>query len=106
MNSRWVAARSRWVAASSRSPARPSASVSRESRLPELLDRVRNLEAALATNRRIGMAVGILMSSLKVTDTEAFDLMRVVSQRTNRRVRAVADEVIDTGTLDRTEPHM
>ncbi len=60
-----------------------------------------NLEAALASNRRIGMAIGILMASLKITDEQAFDLLRMTSQHTHRKLREVAEEVILTGAVPR-----
>jgi hypothetical protein len=67
-------------------------------------ERVANLNRALETNRRIGVAVGVLMSIHKVTDEQAFDLLRVASQNSNRRLASVAEDVIETGTLD-FHPH-
>jgi GAF domain-containing protein len=64
-----------------------------------MAERNDNLEAALASNRRIGMAIGILMASLKVTDEQAFDLLRITSQHIHRKLRDVAEEVIMTGTV-------
>lgn len=63
-------------------------------------DKVENLEAALITCRRIGAAMGILMCSEKVTDEQAFDLLRKKSHAVHRKVREVAEDVILTGTLD------
>jgi transcriptional regulator with GAF, ATPase, and Fis domain len=62
--------------------------------------KARNLERALETSREIGMAMGILMSSEKVTREQAFDLLRVASQRTHRKLADIAVDVADTGTLD------
>jgi hypothetical protein len=58
-----------------------------------------NLEVALATNRRIGMAVGILMCRLRVTEDQAFAVLSKHSQDHNVRVRDLAEQVIYTGTL-------
>lgn len=59
-----------------------------------------NLQIALKSNREIGKAIGILMWSHKLTNEQAFDLLRVVSQHTHRKLRDVASEVCATGTLD------
>ena len=59
-----------------------------------------NLRTALATNRRIGMAIGILMALRKVGEEEAFELMRRASSHRNVKLRLVAEDVIRTGTLD------
>ena len=56
-----------------------------------------NLECALQTNRRIGMAIGIVMGRLAVTEEEAFTRLRIASQTTNRKLRDVAEDVIYTG---------
>lgn len=60
----------------------------------ELNDEVRQLKEALDSNRRIGMAMGLVMGQLQVTDGEAFDALRRISQNTNRKLRDVADDVI------------
>jgi hypothetical protein len=67
-------------------------------------DRVTNLQRALASNRRIGMAMGVLMAVHKITDDDAFTLLRIASQNTNRKLIDVADEVIATGALERPAP--
>jgi hypothetical protein len=69
-----------------------------------LRDRAENLERALASNRDIGTAVGVLIAQHKVTREQAFDLLRIASQNTNRKIRDVALDVIDTGAIDVT-PH-
>lgn len=58
------------------------------------------LRTALMTSRQIGAALGVLMSVHKITDAAAFELLRTVSQRTNRKVRDLADEILRTGWLD------
>jgi hypothetical protein len=63
-------------------------------------DRAANLEIALASNREIGMAMGILMSSRRVSEQVAFDLLRVASSHSHRKLRDLAAEVVHTGQLD------
>lgn len=58
------------------------------------------LQTALVNSREIGMAMGVLMATHKVTRDQAFDLLRVASQNTNRKLADIATGVIDTGTLD------
>jgi len=65
------------------------------------LEAAENLRIALQTNRRIGIAIGILMALQKTTDTGAFELLAKASQRGNRKLRDVADEVIQIGCLPR-----
>ncbi len=59
-----------------------------------------NLERAQQSNREIGMALGILMSRHRITRQEAFDLLRMASQHSQRKLRDVALDVVDTGMLD------
>jgi ANTAR domain/GAF domain len=58
------------------------------------------LAGAQQSNRTIGVATGIVMTRLLVTRDQAFDLLRISSQNTNRKLRDVAQDVIDTGRLD------
>ena len=62
-------------------------------------DRAANLERALESNREIGVAMGILMHQHRLTRGQAFDLLRVASQDTNRKLADVAVDVADTGVL-------
>jgi hypothetical protein len=70
----------------------------------QLRDRSDHLERALASNRDIGTACGVLMAMHKVTREQAFDLLRIASQNTNRKLHEVALDVIETGAVDVT-PH-
>ncbi|HEX8095770.1 ANTAR domain-containing protein [Jatrophihabitans sp.] len=73
--------------------------------LNEAEDQATNLEAALESSRAIGVALGVLMSARKVTQEQAFALLRVASQNLHRKLRTVAAEVVETGTLpDLPEP--
>lgn len=67
--------------------------------LSESEDRVAHLEAALETNREIGAAIGVLMAYHKVTHDQAFAMLRSASQRMHRKLREVASDVVETGTL-------
>ena len=58
-----------------------------------------NLQIALASNRRIGVAIGVLMSQQRITETAAFDLLREASQRTHRKLRDIAEDVVLTGVM-------
>ncbi len=80
-----------------------------------LHEQVHHLERALQSNRGIGVAMGVLMSQYKVTQAQAFDLLRMASQHGHRKLVDVALGVTETGTLelpplpdrakaDRTEP--
>jgi AmiR/NasT family two-component response regulator len=68
----------------------------------EALDRekIANLEIALVNARRIWAAMGILIERRKISDEDAFDLLRMASQRTHRKLRDVAEDLIFTGTFD------
>ena len=63
-------------------------------------ERVAHLQRALGSNRDIGVAMGVLMNQHKVTRNQAFDLLRVASQSSNRKLAHIAAEVGDTGALD------
>lgn len=63
-------------------------------------DRTLNLERALESDREIGAAIGILMSRHLATPDHAFDLLRTASRRSDRKLRQVAQAVIQTGDLD------
>lgn len=67
----------------------------------EVLDRehVANLQVALRTSRRIGAALGIIMAARKVDEEAAFEVLRKVSQDTNRKVQAIADDLVRTGDV-------
>jgi hypothetical protein len=67
--------------------------------LYEAQDEATNLESALNSNRRIGTAMGVLMAHHKVTEDVAFGMLRSASQRLHRKLRDIAVEVVETGTL-------
>ncbi|MEO6886708.1 MAG: GAF and ANTAR domain-containing protein [Jatrophihabitantaceae bacterium] len=62
-------------------------------------DKADNLLTALKNSREIGIAMGVLMTRHKITRERAFDLLRISSQHTHRKVVSIAIEVCDTGEL-------
>jgi curved DNA-binding protein CbpA len=58
-----------------------------------LTAQVSQLEIARDSNRRIGMALGIVMSQRQVDEAHAFDVLRRISQNTNRKLRDIAEDV-------------
>jgi hypothetical protein len=71
-----------------------------EAALSAAQTKIANLETALTTARRISMAVGILMATYKVTDEAAFDLLVYASQQSHRKLRDIAEQVLQTGSLN------
>ncbi|MGI8880589.1 MAG: ANTAR domain-containing protein [Jatrophihabitans sp.] len=63
-------------------------------------DRAANLEKALTSSRNIGTAMGIIMATHHITQPQAFDVLRMASQNANRKIAAIAKEIINTGELD------
>lgn len=61
--------------------------------------KVRNLEQALKTRTDIGIAMGVLMATHKVTRDQAFDLLRLASQHGHRKVAEIAQQVAENGAL-------
>jgi transcriptional regulator with GAF, ATPase, and Fis domain len=62
-------------------------------------ERAENLEKALQSSREIGMAMGVLMANHKFSREQAFDLLRIASQHSHRKLSEIATVVADTGTL-------
>jgi GAF domain-containing protein len=61
--------------------------------------RTSNLQTALLSREIIGQAQGILMERERITADQAFDLLRRSSQHLNLKLRDVAQELVDTGTV-------
>jgi GAF domain-containing protein len=62
------------------------------------------LREALATRAVIDQALGILMVTRKISAHEAFEILRHTSQTTNRKVSAIAADLIETATGHPSEP--
>ncbi|HEV3353146.1 MAG TPA: ANTAR domain-containing protein [Acidimicrobiales bacterium] len=63
----------------------------------QLNDKVSGLEEALLGRDVIGQAKGILMERLRLTADQAFEELRIASQKSNRKVRDLAVELAETG---------
>ena len=61
--------------------------------------RIANLQTALASREVIGQAQGILMERERITADQAFQLLRRSSQDTNSKLRVVAQELVETGSI-------
>jgi hypothetical protein len=62
------------------------------------------LKTSLATREMIGQAQGILMERERVAPHEAFDILRRASQHLNRKLREVAQDLVETGEQPQTGP--
>jgi transcriptional regulator with GAF, ATPase, and Fis domain len=58
-------------------------------------DQIGHLEHAQHSNREIGKAIGILMAGRGLTGDDAFNLLRGASNRSNVKLRELADQVVD-----------
>lgn len=68
------------------------------------MEHAANLELALRSARRIGAAMGVVMTRYHVDEGRAFELLRQASMDTNRKLRDLADEVVDTGDTATVHP--
>jgi GAF domain-containing protein len=64
-------------------------------------DRADNLQTALETRGVIDQAKGILMARHKLTADQAFQILVRMSMKTNRKLHAIADDLVNTGELPR-----
>ncbi len=62
-------------------------------------DRADNLQVALATRGIIEQAKGILMDRHKLTADQAFQVLAQMSMKANRKLQAIADDLVHTGEL-------
>ena len=67
-------------------------------------EHMHHLQRALDSNRVIGAAMGVLMAQRRLTEQQAFDVLRQFSQDTQRKLRDVADDVVQTGTTSDVPP--
>ncbi|HZZ50381.1 MAG TPA: GAF and ANTAR domain-containing protein [Pseudonocardia sp.] len=63
-----------------------------------------NLRQALDTSRRIGEAIGVVMSRYRITEVEAFDRLVQHSQQHNIKVRNLAEDILQSGELPTPKP--
>lgn len=78
----------------------PAETSDQDAALAVMALRAEQLERALLSSRRIGMAIGILIERHRLTDEQAFALLRDASQRQNVKVRDLAERLVLTGSLD------
>jgi GAF domain-containing protein len=62
-------------------------------------ERADHLSVALESNRDIGAAVGIVMANHHLTKAAAISVLKVASQDTNRKLAALAADVVASGGL-------
>ena len=65
----------------------------------ELGAQVQQLEEAVRSHGRIGIATGLIMAQLQVDADDAFAILVRVSQDSNRKLRVIAEDVISSGRL-------
>ena len=65
---------------------------------------VNQLTEAVTTRDVIGQAKGILMERERLTAGQAFDVLRAASQRLNRKLRDVADQLATSGEIATDPP--
>lgn len=64
--------------------------------------KAQNLQAALLSRTIIGQAQGILMERERITADQAFDILRRASQHLNRKLREIAQDIVETGERPET----
>ncbi|HEU4546899.1 MAG TPA: ANTAR domain-containing protein [Microlunatus sp.] len=67
-------------------------------------DELRNMHIAMKSRAMIDQAKGILMERYKLNEDRAFAVLARASQTSNIKLRDVAQELIDTGTLRGVAP--
>src|SRR5581483_488446 len=70
----------------------------------ELRHLVAQLEEALSSRAVIEQAKGVIMAQSRCTPNEAFDMLRRASQRTNRKVRDLAVELVRRAQTNSSHP--
>jgi len=58
-----------------------------------------HMEEALKSSRKIGAAIGMIMASRMVTEDEAFAILKQASQKSNRKLRELAADLVDSRRL-------
>lgn len=59
------------------------------------------MEEALRSSRIIGAAIGMIMASRMISQDEAFQVLKVASQRSNVKLRQLANGLVETGRFGR-----
>lgn len=69
------------------------------------VQKVEQLGRAISTRDLIGQAKGIVMERFGIDANQAFNLLTRISKDTNRKLRDIAQELIDTRVLDEIPRH-
>ena len=64
----------------------------------------RDMEAALRSSRTIGAALGIIMESRQVSEDEAFAILRQASNEHNRKLRELAEDLVNSHAVRDPSP--
>ena len=67
-------------------------------------EQVETLRTGLTTSREISKAVGLLMAMHKISDVEAFGLLKNASQRANAKLATLARKLVDKHHGDLVDP--
>lgn len=51
---------------------------------------------ALKSSRTVGTAIGVLMASRQISEVDAFEILKVASQNSNRKLREIAAELVES----------
>lgn len=62
------------------------------------------LQTALGSNRTIGTAVGILMTTHDLSSDQAFQLLRMLSQSTNRKLALITRDIVTARAIRGSRP--
>lgn len=65
-------------------------------------DHVAELQEALVSSRTIGAAIGILMASRQVGQEDALAILKEASQRTNTKLRSLAETLVTDAEVVRS----
>lgn len=63
-----------------------------------------HMQEALVSSRTIGAAIGILMASRQVPQDQAFSMLKEASQRSNRKIRDLAGELVESASSEARSP--
>ena len=63
-------------------------------------EKIENLAAAIHNRTAIGQATGLVMAQYELTDLQAFNLLRRLSSTQNRKISAIAVELVEQHNLD------
>lgn len=62
------------------------------------------MDEALKSSRTIGAAIGIIMASRRLGEAEAFEVLRAVSQNSNRKLRDLAADLVASAVVTEAPP--